>query len=425
MSTTGRKLPAPAVYLWTEAVSGFLFTLMGTVFSVYFIVRAGLGPFRLLILGTVLEGTILLFEVPTGVVADVVSRRLSIQIGFAVTGIGYVVTGSVASFPWLVVGQALWGLGYTFTSGAQEAWITDEVGEEAAAKLYVRGAQRWQAGALLGIPAAVGLGAIALGLPFVASGIGFGLLALFLVARMPEEHFHRAARGEGAKLRETFTGGARAVRASHVLLLVFAVALLHGAATEGFDRLSTLHLLKGTSFPEVGRLGLVVWFGAIEAVGLLLSLVGAEVLKRRADLADRAEATKVLAAFDVLLVAAVVAFGLQHGFWLALMAFWAVALLREIRGPVFTAWLNRGLEPSTRATVNSMAGQMDAIGQIAGGPLIGWSAVAWGVPAAIVIAGILRAPVLGLYLRVLRRPLPPPVPLEVGTPPVTGMPNPE
>jgi len=424
MTADRRTLPAATVYLWTEAASGFLFTLMGTVFSVYFIVEAGLGPFRLLILGTVLEGAALLSEVPTGVVADTVSRRLSIQIGFALTGIGYLVTGAVASFPFLVLGQALWGVGYAFTSGAQEAWITDEVGEEAAASLYVRGAQHWQLGALLGIPAAVGLGAVGLGLPFVASGIGFLLLTGILVWRMPEEHFHRAAKGERARLRDTFRDGVRGVRTSHFLLLVFAVAILHGAATEGFDRLWTLHLLEGTSFPETGRLGLVAWFGAIEAVGLLLALAGAELLKRRADLADRAEATKVLAGIEVLLVGAVVAFGLAHGFWLALGAFWVVSLLREIREPVFTAWLNRGLEPSTRATVNSMAGQMDAIGQIAGGPAIGWAAVAWGVPTAIVIAGLLRLPSLSLFARVIRRPLPPPVPVEVGAPEITGMPQP-
>lgn len=418
------KLPASTVYLWTEAVSGFLFTLMGTVFSVYLIVEAGLGPFRLLILGTVLEGTVLLSEVPTGVVADTVSRRLSIQIGGALTGIGYVITGAVTSFPFLVLGQALWGVGAAFASGAYEAWITDEVGEEAAANLYVRGAQWWQLGALVGIPTAVGLGALGLGVPFVASGIGFLLLTGYLVLRMPEDHFHRAAKGQRTRMRETFRTSVRAVQRSHFLILVFAVAILHGAATEGFDRLWTLHLLEGTSFPETGRLGLVVWFGVIEAVGLGLAFVAAELLKRRADLADRAEATKVLAGIEVLLVAAVVAFGLAHGFWLALGAFWVVSLLREVRGPVFTAWLNRGLEPSTRATVNSMAGQMDAIGQIAGGPAIGLAAVAWGVPAAIVIAGVLRVPSLTLFARVLRRPLAPPVPVEVGVPEITGMPQP-
>jgi DHA3 family tetracycline resistance protein-like MFS transporter len=423
-----RHLPARTVYLVIEATYGFLFTMMGTVFSVYVIVDGGLSPFRLLMLGTVLELTILVFEIPTGVVADVVSRRLSVIIGLAIIGVGFAITGAIPRFLWLAVGQALWGLGHTFVSGAEEAWITDEVGEEAAAKLYLRGAQAWQVGALTGIPAAVGLGAFGLGLPIVASGVGFAILALALVAVMPETRFRRTSDGERRRLLRTFTGGVRTIRRSRVLVLVLLVAGLHGMATEGFDRLSQLHLLEGTSFPVVGRLGLVAWFGLIEAVGLILAIVAAQILRRRDDLASHAGTTRVLAVIDVALIVSVVAFALLGVFWLALVAFWTVAFLREVRAPVFTAWLNRGLDSSTRATVNSMSGQMDAIGQVAGGPTIGAVAVWWGVPAAIATAGVLRAPTLALYARALRRGAPEEagavtveVPVELD---VTGMPNP-
>jgi hypothetical protein len=52
------------------------------------------------------------------------------------------------------------------------------------------------------------------------------------------------------------------------------------------------------------------------------------------------------------------------------------------------------------------------------------TAVAWGVPTAIVIAGLLRLPSLSLFARAIRRPLPPPVPVEVAAPEITGMPQP-
>ncbi|MGH2590360.1 MAG: MFS transporter [Actinomycetota bacterium] len=425
---SSRRWPARRVYLLIESGHGFLFTLMGTVFSVYLIVDAGLGAFQLLILGTVLELSVLLFEVPTGVVADVVSRRASVIVGLVLSGAGFAITGAIQEFVWLAVGQALWGVGASFLSGAEEAWITDEVGEEAAATLYLRGAQAWQLGALAGIPVSVAFGAIALGLPLVASGIGFVVLATFLVVVMPETNFHRTGDGERLRVLRTFSQGVRAVRRSHVLVLVMLVAALHGMATEGFDRLSQLHLLEGTSFPEVGSLGLVVWFGAIEAVGLVLPIAAAELLRRRADVASHAATTKVLAAIDGALIASVVAFGLSGAFWFALAAYWTVAFLREVRDPVFTAWLNRGLDASTRATVNSMASQMDAVGQIAGGPTIGAVAITWGVPAALVAAGILRAPALALYGRALGRgprEVPPSaidVPIKLDVP---GMPNAE
>jgi DHA3 family tetracycline resistance protein-like MFS transporter len=400
---TPPRLGAATTYLVLEGLGGVLATLFGTIFSVYLIVEAELGGFELLILGTVLEGSILLFEVPTGVVADTVSRRLSVIVGMAITGGALLLFGSVPRFAWLVVASSAWGLGATFVSGAYEAWITDEVGEEAAAQLYVRGAQAFWAGALVAIPVAVGLGIVSLGLPIVVAGVGWIALAAAMVVLMPETRFERTSDGGSGRLLETLRGGVRAVRRSHVLAFVFVVAALHGASTEAFDRLSGLHLLRGTSFPAEGTIGIVVWFGAIEAVGVVLSIVAAALIRRRADLASHAGVTRVLTMIDAGLVGAVLVFALTRAFWLALIAWWIVAFLREVRSPIFTAWINRGLDPATRATVNSMAGQMDAIGQIAGGPAIGVVAIRFGVPVAIALAALIRAPALALYPRTTRR----------------------
>jgi hypothetical protein len=71
--------------------------------------------------GTTLEGCIFLFEVPTGVVADVYSRRLSIIIGFFLIGAGFIVEGSFPVFGAVLLSQVFWGIGYTFTSGATES----------------------------------------------------------------------------------------------------------------------------------------------------------------------------------------------------------------------------------------------------------------------------------------------------------------
>jgi hypothetical protein len=74
-----------------------------------------------------------------------------------------------------------------------------------------------------------------------------------------------------------------------------------------------------------------------------------------------------------------------------------------LREPVFTAWINQGLDPKTRATINSVGGQFDAIGQAAGGPGIGLIARSVSVPAARVISGLLRLPALVLYAGAIRR----------------------
>jgi hypothetical protein len=146
-----------------------------------------------------------------------------------------------------------------------------------------------------------------------------------------------------------------------------------------------------------------VWFGILDGVGLLLGLGAISIVKRRSHLRGHAAVARILAAIDVLLVLGVVAFGVVGAFWAAVLAFWLVGALRSVRDPVFTAWVNQGLDPATRATVNSMGTQSDAIGQTVGGPPLGIVASAISVPVALVVSGLLRLPALALYARAIRR----------------------
>jgi len=146
------------IYLVIRGVSAFAFFLAEVAMGVYFVTIIGLTPLQLVLVGTALEATEFLFEVPTGVVADVYSRRLSIILGMFLMGAGFVVWGFFPIFAAALLGQALWGLGTTFTSGAEAAWISDEVGEAHVARLYVRGLQAEQVGGLVGIALGAVLG---------------------------------------------------------------------------------------------------------------------------------------------------------------------------------------------------------------------------------------------------------------------------
>ena len=103
-----------------------------TMSALYQVQRAQLSVIQLVLVGTVLELSIFLFEIPTGMVADAVSRRLSVILGVFLIGAGFLLEGALPIFATILLAQVLWGLGYTFTSGATQAWITDEIGEAAA-----------------------------------------------------------------------------------------------------------------------------------------------------------------------------------------------------------------------------------------------------------------------------------------------------
>jgi hypothetical protein len=109
---------AQVVYLVLESATALLQAIVWTTAAVYFISHTHLGPLQLVLLGTAMELSILVFEIPTGIVADAVSRRRSVLIGTTLIGVAFVLTGLLPSFPALLGAQALLGLGYTFTSGA-------------------------------------------------------------------------------------------------------------------------------------------------------------------------------------------------------------------------------------------------------------------------------------------------------------------
>ena len=87
------RLDAVLVYLAIRCLGSVAFAMYAVVASVYRIVEAGLSPFELILVGTVLELSTFAFEVPTGVVSDVYSRRLSLIIGAFLVGAGFVIEG--------------------------------------------------------------------------------------------------------------------------------------------------------------------------------------------------------------------------------------------------------------------------------------------------------------------------------------------
>ncbi|MGH7185346.1 MAG: MFS transporter, partial [Pseudomonadota bacterium] len=303
-------------------------------------------------------------------------------------------------------GQALWGLGTTFTSGAEAAWISDEVGEAHVARLYVRGLQAEQVGGLVGIALGAILGSVGLHLPILAGGIVYVAFGAFLIFAMPERGFvprrHQPA-ATRLSFSRTLGAGLKTVRGQPVLIMLLAVAALYGMASEAFDRLWEAHFLKDLTFPMVGRFQPIVWIGAINVGVLLLSVLAGELVHRRLDVDRPGIVARALLVCNGLIMVGMVSFALAPAFGFAVVSYWVANVARRVRRPLYDAWLNRGLDPAVRATVLSMGGQADAFGQIADGPVLGLAANAWSIRSAIAIAGFILWPAFWLYNHALRR----------------------
>ena len=369
--------PQAAFYLFKGGYA-FSFTLMATIFSLYHIQTAHLNPLQLIVVGAVLEGTCFLLEIPTGVVADMYSRKLSLILGVVIMGVGLAVEGLFPTFAIILGAQMIWGAGATFLSGTDVAWLTDEVGPDKVQRVLVRGMQLYQLCSILGIVASVALAQIHLQVPMVASGLALLVLGLLLLVVMPETGF-KPERAEGQSVVRRYlklvARGFGHLRSHPTMIPFFIVVWLGGLYSEGIDRLWVLRLTD-----EIGLASLpiaeIYWFAIIQIVLLFLNFGAMRWVERRIDIWSHKTLYGLMALNNLVLLAALLGFALVNTFYAALFAFWVLMVARGTNDPLITIIVNDSIKDSSmRATVLSMKGLADQIGQVLGGLCVGFIAL--------------------------------------------------
>lgn len=395
------RLSALQVYVILSFATELLLSLAFTVDAVFQITVAHLNPLQLVLVGTALEVTIFVFEIPTGVLADTKSRRLSIIIGYLLIGLGLIFQGALPFFGPILLAQLIWGLGYTFTSGATQAWITDEIGNEEAEQSFLRGAQAGKVGGLVAVPLSIWLGVADPARPIILGGVASLLLAVFLMLTMTETGFRPTPaedRRTLASMKQTLVSTRQLTRRQPVLMTLLGIAFFFGLYSEGFDRLWTPHLWQDVGVPASAATRPVVVFGLVQLVEVLISLVVTESVRRSLITKRRRSMSWLLRSLAIGIAVALVAFGLARGLALALALYWSIQVMRSLHHPLQTAWVNQHVDdPQVRATMFSALSQVDAIGQIGGGPLVGAIANRISIRAALVVSGLMLSPVLPLY----------------------------
>ena len=389
------RIGTRSVYLAMTAVLSFGRGLIMPAYVVYYVRTVGLGPLELVLVGTVLEASYFVFNIPTGAFADTYGRRWAIVLGVAVIGGGWLIQGLIPIFGFILLGELVRGIGEAFMDGATDAWIADEVGDAALPALFVRASQVQRLTYLAGLGGSVALAAISYAAPIIAGAAVSGLVAVGLAVLLREPAFRRPTerqswRALGATARES----AVLVRRRPFLLTLFATSALFGAASEGFDRLSDPHVL--TLLPLA--LAPVTAFALIDVASTVLGIGMAEIAQRTARVAVPVLGP-VLAVGEALRIVAILVFALASGFPLAIVALLSKSAVESVTGPLYHAWLTANIEPRVRATVLSMHSLCNAGGQIAGGPVIGAIGSLSSIRAALVAGTVFLLPNVLLYLR--------------------------
>ena len=389
---------AYSVYLLFRFVCSLAVSMSTVLSIVYHLEVVQLDAFQLVLVGTVLETSCFLFEIPTGVVADLYSRRRSVLIGMFLYGLGFLMEGALPWFAPVLLAQVVWGCGDTFITGALEAWIASEEEDKPIDKVFLRGSQMGQIGGVLGVVLGTLLGNINLQMPLILGGSLCLLLGLVMVRIMPETNFSPAIEERQGLLKDfvcLFKLNLGFVKGAPVLLALLAITLCGGLASEGFDRLSTAHFLDDTVIPVIGPLNSVTWFGVISLIGSGLGILASQLLIARMEKKRDCQPNQCghvhqrrvypvpgsLRGGAELLVHVV---GVPAG----------GAYAHHQRGPVLAAWMNDHVDEKMRATVFSTSGQLDSFGQIIGGPIVGLVAQQVSIPWGLVCTAFLLLPAL-------------------------------
>jgi MFS family permease len=370
-----------------------------------FLLDAGLSNLEAFAANAFFTAGMVLFEVPTGIVADTVGRRASYLLGtvtLASSTLLYVLLWQVEApfWQWAVV-SILIGLGFTFFSGAVEAWLVDALtatgftGELEA--VFGRGQVVTGVAMLTG---SVAGGFVAqqtsLGVPFVLRGVV--LVVMFAVAfrLMHDVGFVPEKGGRPfAEMRKIASASIDfGWRVPAVKWLMVENLFVGGVGIYAFYALQP-YLLELYGDPEAYQIaGLVA---AIVAGAQILGGVAAPRIRRRFH--RRTSALIAMAAVSALTLALI---GVVENFWavLGLIVVWGLLFAASM--PIRQTYLN-GLIPSRqRATILSFDSLMGSTGGVWAQPVLGRAADVWGyAPSYLIGAGIsaMALPFLALSRR--------------------------
>ena len=388
-----------------------LLTLLSTFASSFiwgintlFLLDAGLSITEAFTANAFFTAGMVLFEIPTGVIADTRGRRISFLLGTAtlfVTTLAYLWLWRTHGSFWLwAIVSMLLGLGFTFFSGATEAWLVD--GLKAAGykgqldAVFAKGSIATGFAMLTGT---VSGGLVAqytnLGVPYIMRIAALGATFLIALLFMHDEGFKVKGRtGFISEMKDVISESVEfGAKERPVRWMILSSMFTGGVGIFAFYAMQPylLELYGSTGSYAIAGIAAAIVAGAQIVGGLLVPYV-AKLFKTR---------TSVMIAGLITSTAALVLIGLAGNFWivLGLLAVWAIVFAAV--GPVRQSYMN-GLIPSKqRATVLSADNMLTSLGGVVAQPGLGKVAEVWGYPMSYL--GSAAFQILALPLLILAK----------------------
>jgi MFS family permease len=389
MNSKARKIIR--TYISLTLLSTFASSFIWGV-NTLFLLDAGLSISQAFIANAFFTGGQVLFEIPTGVVADTRGRRTSFLLGVAtlfLATLAYLYLWQIKGpmWAWAIVSIFL-GLGFTFFSGATEAWLVDGL---KAAKydgtldaVFAKGSIAMGVAMLTGT---VSGGVVAqysnLGVPYILRIAALGATFLIAFFLMHDEGFSKKPRTTFARevkdvVSESIEFG---LKNAPVRWMMLSSLVSGGVGIFGFYAMQPYLLqLYGQDSYIIAGISAAIVAAAQIAGGLLVPFTGRIFSKR----------TSVLMAGTLISSIALLLIAVAGNFWvvLLLLSIWAVVFAAV--GPIRQSFMNGIIPSAQRATVLSTDNMMTSASGVIVQPALGKVADVWGYPASYLGSSIVQ-----------------------------------
>lgn len=371
-----------------------LYTLSASLIwgvNTLFLLDAGLDLLGVFIANAVFTGAMVIFEIPTGVIADTSGRRTSFLLSTVVlclATLGYVgVALAGGGLFWFCVMSVFLGLGFTFYSGAVEAWLVDALNvtnyEGELEHVFSRAGIITNTLMLVGTVIGGLLGQLDLAIPFVGRALllamvfGWAYFYMHDIGYTPRAMTASAIPEEMRKVvRESLTYGWHKQPVRLIMIFTF---------------IQGVYAIWGFYATQPYFLGLLGQPDAVWVAGVVTALVSVSMICGNW-LVDRLMArfryrTSIMIGAAVLIAASTIGVGLATSFWLAVPLFLLGTLAFGVISPVKQGYLHQIIPSAQRATVISFNAMMDSAGGVVGQTGLGYIAQQASLGAGYVVGG--------------------------------------
>lgn len=363
------------IYSATRFLTSFAFGTILPVYVLYFR-HYQMNLFQIALLAAVFEASILLFEMPTGLVADIYGRRMSVIL----SAVFSLISGAIFIFFPLLVGfivaEIMGGLGETLRSGALEAWLVDslkhEGEEEKVRSAFAKGTKFKTAGNLLGLILGGYLASLNMKLVWVPFTAVFLILCLFLLLRMEEEYEvgKEASQKITSKLSETIKQSMSVLKSQKLILALVLLSLFSEFAFETISQYWQVHFHEGLSIA-------MEYFGWILAIASVLTIL---VIDKITALSEKfRHELSFLITLECLFLVSLLLIALTVSPLLAVVFFILLESLVSFKEPIFLDLYNRHIPSPQRATLLSFQSLAGSTGEVLAGLCIGMIALKFGL----------------------------------------------